>query len=125
MDMARKVAERSTCDRAHVGCVLVRDNRVLATGYNGSVSGMPHCDDIGHNVVNGHCKRTIHAEINAIIQCALHGVSSKGAIVYVTHYPCYDCAKALVNAGVLVVNYEQTYGVFHDIFERIGVYCIL
>ena len=125
MDMARKVAERSTCDRAHVGCVLVRDNRVLATGYNGSVSGMPHCDDIGHNVVNGHCKRTIHAEINAIIQCALHGVSSKGAIVYVTHYPCYDCAKVLVNAGVLVVNYEQTYGVLHDVFERIGVYCIL
>lgn len=125
MDMARKVAERSTCDRAHVGCVLVRDNRVLATGYNGSVSGMPHCDDVGHDVVNEHCKRTIHAEMNAIIQCAIHGVSSKGAIVYVTHYPCYDCAKALVNAGVLVVNYEQTYGVFHDVFERIGVYCIL
>jgi dCMP deaminase len=125
MDMARKVAERSTCDRAHVGCVLVRDNRVLATGYNGSVSGMPHCDDVGHDIVNGHCKRTIHAEMNAIIQCAIHGVSSKGAIVYVTHYPCYDCAKALVNAGVLVVNYEQTYGVFHDVFERIGVWCIL
>ena len=125
MDMARKVAERSTCDRAHVGCVLVRDNRVLATGYNGSVSGMPHCDDVGHDVVNEHCKRTIHAEMNAIIQCTIHGVSSKGTIVYVTHYPCYDCAKALVNAGVLVVNYEQTYGVFHDVFERIGVYCIL
>jgi dCMP deaminase len=103
----------------------VRDNRVLATGYNGSVSGMPHCDDVGHDIVNGHCKRTIHAEMNAIIQCAIHGVSSKGAIVYVTHYPCYDCAKALVNAGVLVVNYEQTYGVFHDVFERIGVWCIL
>ena len=85
MDMARKVAERSTCDRAHVGCVLVRDNRVLATGYNGSVSGMQHCDDVGHDVVNEHCKRTIHAEMNAIIQCAIHGVSSKGAIVYVTH----------------------------------------
>ena len=125
MDMARKVAERSTCDRAHVGCVLVRDNRVLATGYNGSVSGMPHCNDVGHYIVNNHCKRTIHAEMNAIIQCALHGVSSKGAIVYVTHYPCYDCAKVLVNAGVLVVNYEQTYGVLHDVFERIGVYCIL
>jgi dCMP deaminase len=125
MDIARRVAERSTCDRAHVGCVLVRDNRVLATGYNGSVSGMPHCDDVGHDIVNGHCKRTIHAEMNAIIQCAIHGVSSKGAIVYVTHYPCYDCAKALVNAGVLVVNYEQTYGVFHDVFERIGVWCIL
>ncbi|MEJ2757704.1 MAG: cytidine/deoxycytidylate deaminase family protein [Anaerolineales bacterium] len=98
--IAMAVAERSTCDRAHVGAVLVRDKRILTTGFNGSPSGQPHCDTIGHLLVDGHCVRTIHAETNAIIQAALHGVSTKGAICYVTHFPCINCTKTLINAGI-------------------------
>ena len=121
MNIAQASAERSTCDRAHVGAVLVRNNRILATGYNGSVSGMPHCDDVGHDMVNGHCIRTIHAEVNAIVQCAIYGVSSKGATLYCTHYPCYNCAKIIVNAGIERIVFQNWYGTFHDLFERVSV----
>jgi dCMP deaminase len=109
LDIAFSVAERSTCDRAHVGAVLVRDKRILATGYNGSPMGLPHCDEVGHLMIDGHCVRTLHAEQNAIIQCALHGVSSEGATAYVTHQPCLTCAKMLINAGVQRVVYAGTY----------------
>lgn len=109
MKIAYTVAERSTCDRAHVGCVLVREKRILTTGYNGSPVGQPHCDDVGHLMVDGHCVRTIHAEMNAIIQAALHGVSTKGATCYVTHFPCINCAKALVNAGIVRLVYHIGY----------------
>lgn len=109
LDIAFSVAERSTCDRAHVGAVLVRDKRILATGYNGSPAGLPHCDEAGHLMVDGHCVRTLHAEQNAIIQSALHGVSSEGATAYVTHQPCLTCAKMLINAGVQRVVYAGNY----------------
>jgi dCMP deaminase len=109
LDIAFSVAERSTCDRAHVGAVLVRDKRILATGYNGSPAGLPHCDEVGHLMVDGHCVRTLHAEQNAIIQAALHGVSSEGATAYVTHQPCLTCAKMLINAGVKRVVYAGSY----------------
>lgn len=103
MDVARVVASRSTCDRAHVGCVIVRDKRILTSGYNGAPSGLPHCDDVGHQVVNGHCVRTLHAEQNALIQAALHGIGTQGATVYVTHQPCFNCAKMIINAGIVRV----------------------
>ena len=109
LDIAFSVAERSTCDRAHVGAVLVRDKRILATGYNGSPAGLPHCDEAGHLMVDGHCVRTLHAEQNAIIQSALHGVSSEGATAYVTHQPCLTCAKMLINAGIQRVVYAGNY----------------
>jgi dCMP deaminase len=109
LGIAFSVAERSTCDRAHVGAVLVRDKRILATGYNGSPAGLPHCDEVGHLMVDGHCVRTLHAEQNAIIQSALHGVSSEGATAYVTHQPCLTCAKMLINAGVERVVYAGNY----------------
>lgn len=109
LDIAFSVAERSTCDRAHVGAVLVRDRRILATGYNGSPAGLPHCDEVGHLMVDGHCVRTLHAEQNAIIQSALHGVSSEGATAYVTHQPCLTCAKMLINAGIQRVVYAGNY----------------
>ena len=109
--IAQVVGERSTCDRAHVGCVLVVDKRILTTGYNGSPAGQEHCDDIGHLLVEGHCVRTIHAETNAIIQAALHGVSTKGATCYVTHYPCINCTKALINAGITRLVYETSYNI--------------
>ena len=78
LKIAYAVSERSTCDRAFVGCVLVLEKRILTTGFNGSPAGQDHCDEIGHLMVDGHCVRTIHAETNAIIQAALHGVSTKG-----------------------------------------------
>jgi dCMP deaminase len=92
LQIAFTVAQRSTCDRAHVGCALVRDRRILTTGYNGAPAGLPHCDDVGHLLVDGHCVRTLHAEQNALIQAALHGVSTEGATAYVTHQPCLTYA---------------------------------
>lgn len=100
MMQALVIAQRSTCNRALVGSVLVKDHRIIGTGYNGSVSGQPHCDDVGHQMVDGHCVRTIHSEMNAIIQCAKFGVSTENTEIYVTHFPCYNCCKALVQAGI-------------------------
>ncbi|MBL8051104.1 MAG: cytidine/deoxycytidylate deaminase family protein [Anaerolineales bacterium] len=109
MKIAFAVSERSTCDRAFVGCVLVREKRILTTGFNGSPAGQSHCDEIGHLMVEGHCVRTIHAETNAIIQAALHGTSTKGATCYVTHLPCIQCTKALINAGIIKIVYSVSY----------------
>src|SRR5512137_1146896 len=109
MKIAYAVSERSTCDRAFVGCVLVLDKRILTTGFNGSPAGQEHCDDIGHLMVDGHCVRTIHAETNAIIQAALHGVSTRGSTCYVTHFPCINCSKVLVNAGVIRLVFDVDY----------------
>jgi dCMP deaminase len=109
MKIAHAVSERSTCDRAEVGCVLVLEKRILTTGFNGSPAGQDHCDESGHLMVDGHCVRTIHAETNAIIQAALHGVSTRGATCYVTHLPCINCTKALINAGITRIVYEADY----------------
>ncbi|MFN2146524.1 MAG: deoxycytidylate deaminase [Anaerolineales bacterium] len=109
--IAVTVAERSTCDRAHVGAVLVREKRILTTGFNGSPAGLPHCDDAGHLLVEGHCVRTIHAEMNAVIQAALHGISTNGATCYVTHFPCINCTKTLINAGITRIVYLDDYRV--------------
>lgn len=81
MDLALNVATRSTCDRAFVGCVLVNsDNRIVSTGYNGAISGNPHCDEVGHTLRDGHCIATIHAEMNALLYCAKEGIAVKGCI---------------------------------------------
>lgn len=100
----------ATCDRLHVGCVLVKDNRIIATGFNGSISKHDHCDDVGH-LYNGEgrCIRTIHAEQNAIIQCAKHGISTDGAVAYVTHQPCENCTKFLAQSGIKKVYYRHSY----------------
>lgn len=122
--IAEAVAERSTCDRAHVGAVLAREKRILTTGFNGSPAGLAHCDEVGHLLVEGHCVRTIHAEINAIIQAALHGVSTKGATCYVTHFPCIHCTKSLINAGIERVVYLNSYRIDENalrFFEQAGV----
>jgi len=113
MANAHLLSERSTCDRLHVGCVFVKNNRIIAEGYNGSISGAAHCDEIGHLEVeeNGRigCKRTIHAEKNALLMCAKLGISVEGAMAYVTHYPCPDCMKELNQAGVKEVVYDNFY----------------
>lgn len=123
LKVAMLVSERATCPRMHVGCVLVRDKRILATGYNGSIAGQPHCDDVGCQIVDNHCVRTIHAEMNAIIQCAIHGVSTSGATAYITNMPCTNCAKALIGAGikeiVIFSDYHDTLA--EDFFEKAGV----
>ena len=110
LKIASAVAERATCDRAHVGCILTQDGHIISTGFNGSPVGQPHCDKVGHEMQDGHCVRTVHAEANAIIQAALHGISTKGATAYITHFPCYACAKMLVNAGVVRVVFSEWYG---------------
>ena len=109
MGVARAAARRSTCDRAQVGSVIVKDNRILSTGYNGSPSGQPHCLDVGHLMEDGHCIRTIHGEMNSVLMAARHGVAIEGAKVYVTHFPCYHCLKSLVNAGIKEICYSQAY----------------
>ncbi|MGO2673530.1 MAG: deoxycytidylate deaminase [Lactobacillus delbrueckii] len=111
MMQALVIAQRSTCDRALVGSVLVKDKRILSTGYNGSVSGQDHCDDVGHQLVDGHCVRTIHSEMNSLISCAKNGVSTDDMEIYVTHFPCYNCTKHLLQAGVIKINYYFDY---HD-----------
>ncbi len=109
MDITFQVARRSTCPRASVGAVIVRDKRILTTGYNGSPRGLPHCTEAGCLIVNGHCVRTLHAEQNAIIQGALHGVDVSHSTLYVTHQPCLSCAKMIINAGIERVVYAGDY----------------
>ncbi len=109
LEMAKLAATRSTCPRRHVGAVLVRDHRVIATGYNGSVRGDDHCDDVGCMMVDGHCRRTLHAELNALLQCAITGVSSVDTTMYCTDFPCVDCAKSMAQARVQQVIYLAEY----------------
>jgi dCMP deaminase len=109
MRIAREVATRATCDRKHVGAVIVRDRSILATGYNGSIGGLPHCDEVGHLMQDGHCVRTIHAEANAVIQAARNGVRIEGAGIYVTASPCWSCFKMIANAGLQRIVFGEFY----------------
>jgi len=109
MDIAEMVSRRGTCDRKRVGCVMVKDRRILATGYNGSMSGAEHCDDAGHMMEEGHCIRTVHAETNAIAACARHGISCDGASIYINTLPCWICFKILVNSGIKHIYYRDDY----------------
>ena len=109
MAIARQVATRSTCDRKHVGAVVVRDRMILTTGYNGSIRGAPHCDDVGHLMEDGHCVRTTHAEANALIQAARNGVSVDAAGIYVTASPCFGCFKLIANAGLKRIVFGEFY----------------
>ncbi len=109
MEITFQVAKRSTCPRAAVGAVIVRDKRILTTGYNGSPRGQSHCTEVGCLMVNDHCVRTLHAEQNAIIQGALHGVDVSRSTLYVTHQPCLSCAKMIINAGIERVVYGGDY----------------
>lgn len=117
MRIAEEVASRATCDRKHVGAVLVRDKSILATGYNGSIRGLPHCDDVGHLMIDNHCARTVHAEANAIAQAARHGARVDGATAYVTATPCWGCFRLLVNAGIARVVYGDDYRVDEQVVQ--------
>lgn len=111
LKLAMLASERATCPRMHCGCVLVKDRFVLATGYNGSLPGQPHCEDEGCLVVDNHCVRTNHAEVNALVQAAVHGINVKGSTAYITNMSCTTCAKALIAAGI---NRVVVFSDFHD-----------
>jgi len=117
MDITRLVSKRSTCTRRAVGAIIVKEKRILSTGYNGAPSGIDHCSEVGClreklNVPSGEkhelC-RGIHAEQNAIVQAAFHGVSIKGATLYCTNLPCSICAKMIINAGIKNIFYQEGY----------------
>ena len=109
MNIAAEVAPRSTCDRKRVGAVIVKDKTILSTGYNGSIKGLPHCDEAGHEMVDGHCVRTTHAEANAIVQGAKNGVKINHAEIYITASPCYNCFKLIANAGIKSIYFLEFY----------------
>ena len=123
MNIAREVSTRSTCDRKFVGAVIMRDKSILATGYNGSIRGLSHCDEEGHLMEDGHCVRTVHAEANAIVQAARHGVRIEGASIYVTASPCWGCFRLIANAGIARIAFGEFYRdqrIF-DVATRLGI----
>ncbi|WP_297989125.1 ComE operon protein 2 [Anoxybacillus sp.] len=124
MAQSHLLALRSTCTRLAVGATIVRDKRIIAGGYNGSIAGGAHCMDEGCYVEDNHCVRTIHAEMNAILQCAKFGVPTEGAEIYVTHFPCLQCCKAIIQSGIRAVYYANDYKNHPfalQLFEQAGV----
>ena len=127
------VGKRTTCDRGEVGSVIVKDKRILTTGYAGAPSGLPHCSEVGHQMKklthedgseSNHCMRTTHAEQNAIVQAARTGTALKGATLYCKMTPCYTCAKMIINAGIERVVCKKDYHASDDtkkIFEEAGI----
>ena len=133
LTITHQVAERSTCTRAKVGAVIVRDKNILATGYNGSPAGLPHCTELGCLIytsrtptgeIEENCFRTIHAEINAIAQAAKNGASIRDADIYITHTPCIHCLKVLINTGIRRIFYEHDYKThtLTDLLRHSGVH---
>jgi dCMP deaminase len=130
-DIAQLVSERSTCLRRHVGAVLVRDKRILCTGYNGAARGLPHCDEAGclrdklgiPSAERIEICRGIHAEQNALVQAATFGINVSGAMLYCTHSPCVTCAKMLVNAGITEFVVAEPYpdGFAAELLAQAGV----
>ncbi len=133
LNLMREVGKRGTCDRGMSGSIIVKDKRILATGYVGSPAGIKHCDELGHQLKktihedgseSQHCVRTAHAEMNAICNAARHGVAIDGATLYCKMEPCYVCAKAIINAGIKRVVALNRYHAAQDtrrIFEEAGV----
>jgi len=118
LDLCEAVSKRATCDRGRSGCVIVKDKRIMTTGYVGAPSGLPHCDEAGHDMrkvlddngnVTQHCVRTLHAEQNAIIQAARFGIPLEGATLYCKMTPCRTCAMMIINAGIKRVVCEKRY----------------
>lgn len=133
MEIAHTVSKRATCDRGRSGCVIVRDRQILVTGYVGSPIGMPHCDDVGHQMkqmvhedgsVTNHCVRTVHAEQNAICQAAKLGISLLNGTLYCRMTPCRVCAMLIINCGITRVVCEKKYhagGESEEMFRMAGV----
>lgn len=122
MSVAHLISRRATCSRGHIGAVIVRENNILSTGYNGAPSGLPHCNESNCRIyrsihpdgtVEENCVNTIHAEINAIAQAAKHGVSIKDSDIYITASPCIHCLKVLINVGIKTIYYDKPYKIEH------------
>ena len=107
--LAKHVASRSTCTRKKVGAVIVRDRNILSTGYNGSIVGQEHCTEVGCLIENGHCVRTVHAEVNAVLQAAKNGININSATIYTSASPCWYCFKMLANAGIKRIAFSELY----------------
>jgi dCMP deaminase len=133
LELARVIGKRGTCDRGRAGAVIVLDKRLLASGYVGAPSGLPHCDEVGHEMVTNtdssgkvsqHCIRTAHAEMNAICNAARFGVAINGATLYCKFEPCYMCAKAIINSGIKRVVCERRYHAAERsrfLFNQVGI----
>jgi dCMP deaminase len=133
MNLAVEVGKRGTCDRGRCGSIIVKEKRIMTTGYVGSPIGIEHCDEIGHEMktmmnedgsASKHCVRTAHAEQNAICQAARYGISINGATIYTKMEPCYTCAKMIINSGIKRVVCERRYHAAkesREIFKKAGV----
>ncbi|MDT8715719.1 cytidine/deoxycytidylate deaminase family protein [Clostridium sp. 19966] len=115
MDIAFMVKERSTCPRLHVGAVIVKDKRIKGTGYNGSPSSLEHCEDVGCLMIDNHCRRTIHAEVNAVMECSPE--ERRDATIYITAQPCMECSKLIIASGISRVVYAKKYNTEYDFFK--------
>ena len=133
MEIAKTVGRRATCDRGRLGCVIAKHKQILVTGYAGAPKGLPHCDDIGHQMKTvrhedghetNHCVRTAHGEQNAIVQAAHHGVSLDGATLYCNMTPCSTCAKLIINAGIKEIVCAKRYHAgeeSEEMFKKTGI----
>lgn len=110
-------SERSSCSRLQVGCILVKNNRIISQGYNGFISGHPH----NSVIIDDHEIATIHAEQNAIIDCAKRGVSCNDSIAYITHFPCINCLKFMVQAGIIKIYYINDYKNNYELIDKLGI----
>jgi len=108
-EITKQVALRSTCVRKKVGAIIVKDKNIISTGYNGSIRGLEHCETVGCLMMEGHCTRTIHAEANAIIQAAKHGLMIDRAEIYISASPCFNCFKLIANSGIKKIYFMEFY----------------
>ena len=108
-EITKQVALRSTCVRKKVGAIIVKDKNIISTGYNGSIRGLEHCETVGCLMMEGHCTRTIHAEANAIIQAAKHGLMIDKAEIYISASPCFNCFKLIANSGITKIYFMEFY----------------
>ena len=108
-EITKQVALRSTCVRKKVGAIIVKDKNIISTGYNGSIRGLDHCETVGCLMMEGHCTRTIHAEANAIIQAAKHGLMIDRAEIYISASPCFNCFKLIANSGITKIYFMEFY----------------
>jgi len=133
MEIANTVSKRATCNRGRSGCVIVKDRQILVSGYVGSPVGLPHCDEVGHQMkkmlhedgsISEHCVRTVHAEQNAICQAAKRGIALEGSTLYCRMTPCRVCAMLIINCGIIRVVCEKKYHAgaeSEEMFEKAGV----
>lgn len=137
LDLCEAISRRATCDRGRCGCVIVKDKRIMTTGYVGAPSGLPHCYEAGHDMrkmigdngkITQHCVRTLHAEQNAIIQAARFGIPLQGSTLYCKMTPCRTCAMMIINAGIKRVVCEKRYHADADtieLFKQAGVKLVI